>query len=213
MKMILENDNSELSGYFEAFLEDFQKIATDMLAAINVDRGATLKIPDAEYNRLKRVGEALDALAKRKFNFENTPDFKPVVDALSQVRTSLDAFKLPEKIECVIPEGERNIAVPEIDTKPFVESVRKLEQLFLSGIGVRITNFEEMPLVFEKASVGSSQSGMKLPEYDYVSIAYPNSTTEVYTFKFGGSSGDVVAITTVVYTNSSKDFISSVTKE
>lgn len=157
--MIMENDNSELAGYFEAFLEDFQKIATDMLSAINVDRGATLKIPDTEYNRLKRVGEALDALAKRKFNFENTPDFKPVVDALGQVQQSIERFKFPERIPLDMPAMERNIASPEIDLKPVTQSIEKLEQLFLSGLGVRITNFDEMPLVFDKVT-GATGGGV-----------------------------------------------------
>ena len=48
--------------------------------------------------------------------------------------------------------------------------------------------------------------------HDYISAAYPNSTTEVYTYKEGGASGTTVATITVVYTDSSKDLISTVTK-
>lgn len=158
-KLILEQNNDELAGYLEAFLEDFQKIATDMLAAINVDRGATLKIPDSEYNRLKRLSEGLDALAKRKFTFDNVPNFQPVVDALGRVQKSIDGFKFPEKVSVDMPPMERNIATPEIDLKPVTQSIEKLEQLFLSGLGVRITNFDEMPLVFDKVT-GSTGGGV-----------------------------------------------------
>ena len=47
--------------------------------------------------------------------------------------------------------------------------------------------------------------------YDYVGVAYPQSDTEVYTFKTGGSGGTTVAIVTVVYTDSTKADLSSVT--
>jgi hypothetical protein len=48
--------------------------------------------------------------------------------------------------------------------------------------------------------------------YDFVSVSYPDSITEVYTFKKGGSSGEVIATITVVYTDSSKLKISTVSK-
>ena len=54
--------------------------------------------------------------------------------------------------------------------------------------------------------------GLNMPEYDYVSVAYPTSTTETYTFKTGGSGGTTVATIAIVYTTSTKDYISSVTK-
>ena len=55
-------------------------------------------------------------------------------------------------------------------------------------------------------------SGLSLPTYDYVSVAYPNATTEIYTFKTGGSGGTTVATVTVVYTDSTKEDLSTVTK-
>jgi len=54
--------------------------------------------------------------------------------------------------------------------------------------------------------------GFALNEYDYISAAYPNATTEVYTFNVGGSGGITVNTITVVYTDSTKSFISNVTK-
>lgn len=54
--------------------------------------------------------------------------------------------------------------------------------------------------------LGSLLSGLV---YDYLSASYPNSTTEVYTYKVGGSVGTTVATITVTYTNSTKDIFLS----
>lgn len=56
-----------------------------------------------------------------------------------------------------------------------------------------------------------TESGLALPVYDYVTNA-PTSTTDVYTFKVGGSSGTRVAQVTIVFTDNTKTTLSSVTK-
>lgn len=61
-------------------------------------------------------------------------------------------------------------------------------------------------------NASSSSSGLILPAYDYVSVAYPDGVTEVYTFKSGGSGGITVATVTIVYTASDKANLSTVTK-
>ena len=48
--------------------------------------------------------------------------------------------------------------------------------------------------------------------FDYIGATYPDTETEVYTYKSGGSSGTVVGTITVVYTDSTKAVLSSVTK-
>jgi len=55
-------------------------------------------------------------------------------------------------------------------------------------------------------------SGLISASYDYIGATYPNSTTEVYTYKTGGASGTTVATVTVVYTTATKDLLSTVTK-
>jgi len=55
-------------------------------------------------------------------------------------------------------------------------------------------------------------TGLNIGNYDYVSVAYPVATTEVYTFKEGGAGGTTVATVTIVYTDSSKQNLSTVTK-
>ncbi len=49
-------------------------------------------------------------------------------------------------------------------------------------------------------------------DFDFLSVAYPSGTNEVYTYKNGGSGGTVVATVTIVYTDSTKASLSTVTK-
>lgn len=55
-------------------------------------------------------------------------------------------------------------------------------------------------------------AGLVTLPYDYIAAAYPNATTETYTFKTGGSGGTTVATVTVVYTDATKENLSTVTK-
>jgi len=48
--------------------------------------------------------------------------------------------------------------------------------------------------------------------YDYILATYPTSSSEVYTFKLGGSGGTTVATVTVQYTSASKQVLTSVTR-
>lgn len=48
--------------------------------------------------------------------------------------------------------------------------------------------------------------------FDYIAASFPDSVTEQYVYKIGGSSGTTVATITVVYTDSSKSQLDSVTK-
>ena len=58
---------------------------------------------------------------------------------------------------------------------------------------------------------GESLSGsMWTLPYDYVGAAYPDTETEVYTTKLGGSSGSIQEVITVIYTDSTKENLSSV---
>lgn len=59
---------------------------------------------------------------------------------------------------------------------------------------------------------GSSGGLLDGVVYDFISAAYPNATTEVFTFKNGGLSGATTATVTVVYTDSTKENISTVEK-
>lgn len=54
--------------------------------------------------------------------------------------------------------------------------------------------------------------GLVSSTYDYIAATYPDSLTEVYVFKTGGSSGTTVNSVTVVYTDSTKANISTVAR-
>jgi len=64
----------------------------------------------------------------------------------------------------------------------------------------------------EGSSLIGVVSGLQIPVHDYISVAYPSSDTEVYTFKTGGSGGTTVATLTVEYTDSTKENLSSVAR-
>lgn len=49
-------------------------------------------------------------------------------------------------------------------------------------------------------------------DYDYIAVAYPSTTSETYTYKTGGVGGTTVATITVVYTDTTKENISSVAR-
>ena len=72
-----------------------------------------------------------------------------------------------------------------------------------ASVGVRNKSFSNVNPSVDYFNIGS---------YDYVSVAYPINTEEVYTFKTNGATGNTVATITIVYTDSTKDNISTVTK-
>jgi len=45
---------------------------------------------------------------------------------------------------------------------------------------------------------------------DHIAVTYPNTVTEIYTYKDGGASGTVLKTITVVYVTASKDDLLSV---
>lgn len=51
-----------------------------------------------------------------------------------------------------------------------------------------------------------------LDKFDALSATYPDAITEVYTYYNGGLTGTVVAVVTVVYTDASKNNVTSVVR-
>jgi len=56
-----------------------------------------------------------------------------------------------------------------------------------------------------------TESGLRLPIYDYVSNTSA-STSDTYIFKLGGSSGETVCTVAIVYTDNTKATILTVTR-
>lgn len=76
------------------------------------------------------------------------------------------------------------------------------------------TPYGRMPTKNQTSKVVDAiQTGFIIASYDYVSmILSVGDTTETYTFKTGGSGGTTVATVTIVYTDSTREILSSVTK-
>lgn len=58
----------------------------------------------------------------------------------------------------------------------------------------------------------ATKGGLFIPEADYIGVSYPTNSSEVYTYKRGGSQGEIVAILTLIYTDDTKANILSVAK-
>lgn len=56
-----------------------------------------------------------------------------------------------------------------------------------------------------------ASGGFSVGSYDFVSLAQ-TSLSDIYTFKSGGSNGTLVATITIVYVDTTKNVISTVTK-
>jgi len=57
-----------------------------------------------------------------------------------------------------------------------------------------------------------NESALVKESFDYIKCVYTDSVTETYTYRNGGASGTIVAVLTVVYTDSTKDNFDSVTR-
>ena len=55
-------------------------------------------------------------------------------------------------------------------------------------------------------------AGLVTLPYDYIAATYAPASSETYTFKTGGSGGTTVATVNIVYTDSTKSVLTSVTK-
>lgn len=54
--------------------------------------------------------------------------------------------------------------------------------------------------------------GLVTTQYDYISVTYPTTTQEIYSFYLGGSGGTLVSTVTVNYTDTTKNFILNVAR-
>jgi len=85
-------------------------------------------------------------------------------------------------------------------------------QIVTNSISGDNPDFDVAKETTPKGAVQIVTQGLSLPYYDYVSVAYPDSVTETYTFKTDGASGTTVGTVTVVYTSSTKESLSTVTR-
>ena len=74
---------------------------------------------------------------------------------------------------------------------------QKFEELASGELAVRVTQGES----------GSLLEGIT---FDYIAATYPTTSSEVYTYRNGGSGGTVVATVTVTYSDATKETLTSV---
>jgi len=74
-----------------------------------------------------------------------------------------------------------------------------------------LQNFERLePNKSARYVISVGQNILAGVEFDSISVAYPNATTEIFTYYAGGLSGTLNATVTVVYTDATKEDVSTV---
>jgi hypothetical protein len=128
---------------------------------------------------------------------------KPIKEVLDEISAKLE-FKPEQKQKIEFPTSDEDaIAVRVINPQP---------QMIGGGFS---GGGSSMPKTRDDAGkeYGLVTSGIKLPVYDYVSMALSvGDTTETWTFREGGASGSTVAQIKIVYTDSGRTVISTVTR-
>lgn len=78
--------------------------------------------------------------------------------------------------------------------------------------GTAVTSETRRVVVGEDGSLRSSAGGLINDPYDYVSVAYPDGTTEIYSFYYGGTAGTNQGTITLTYLDSNKGTLSTAVK-
>jgi len=199
-------DKSEREKNINLLLKEVKEVAKEVRAQgkyekteINLADMEDLlrKLNDKEYPEipevdLSKIEGELKKIAGKKV------DLKEITTSLGNIYDVLLKAWLPsENAIQVIVKNQVKSGGGGGGIIPFQDTSRNPVKPIVGSDGYLITNVNNV-LVEEK--------------YDYVAITYPDGTTEVYTFKSGGASGDTVATVTLVYTDTSKDNLSTVTK-
>ena len=165
---------------------------------------------------------------------EITSRLDRLTEQVSNIRLEVPApqeIKIPEMPESIgIDEGEEIIKSLKKINKSVEESVVEFPTEADNPISVRLSDGERfynaIPNAIRsfasgasipKVDLGSNEeaasvaSGLTLRPYDYVSLNI-SSATETYTFKRNGSGGTTVNTVVIVYTDSGRTDISTVTK-
>lgn len=124
---------------------------------------------------------------------------------LSSILKSVQGIKFPT-------DAKNPVAVRLSNGEEFVEAFSKAAErvLFTSAGGGRTPSLEVTggTEVVPTVDLGS----LVIDKYDYVSVAYPTATSEVYTFRTGGSAGTRTATVTLNYTDATKESLSTATR-
>lgn len=93
-----------------------------------------------------------------------------------------------------------------------LESITQAEHISPEKTGDNIEAKKVALYAWNGSQWERSGSGLTPSTYDYVEYTNTSDTVDTYVYKVGGSSGTTVATVTIVYTDSTKATISSVTR-
>lgn len=182
-----------------------------------------INVPKADVPQAQvevKIPEIIIPEPKVTVNNDNSSISKVIEKGFSMIVKLLGGFKIPEP----------KITIPKIDI-PKIVMPKTMEIKGDVGIlGVDRDNPLSVIMVDEKGNyagfnpkisvsgMGGGQvnmatfNGFSVPAYDYVSVEYPGATTETYTLKKGGSGGEVVQTLQLIYFDSGKSILKTVTK-
>lgn len=129
------------------------------------------------------------------------PDIQPLAEEVGVLKGVLEAMS--SELKSAVDSAS------ESDSKAQREMVASMKLVRKAIEDIALPVAERLPRdPFGNLSTVNVAQLVTKP-FDEIAATYPNTTTEVYTYKSGGVSHTVV---TVVYTNSTKEVLSSVTK-
>lgn len=182
-----------------------------------------------------------DILFPESLKVTNFDDLKSYFDQMCEVMRTCMVVNVPapqvtvnspdvhvpkiEIPEIVIPEITVQAPEMDLDLSPLLEAIKSLKDVIRRTSANTLTKMQAMSgpnaVTVRKGQIRVNNtsnesipvvSGLSLPKFDYVSNSISPATTETYTFKTGGASGTTVATVTIVYTDSTRVDISTVTK-
>lgn len=144
-----------------------------------------------------------------------------------EVRVEVEAPDPPDvDLSAITSTVEDALArMPQVDTAGLAQSIvsgmaESMEPLAEQGRLLQAAT-DELVLLRKKingvARGGGGGGGSGTPlkntlvteQFDSIEATYPSSSSEVYTYRMGGLSGNTVAVVTVSYTNSTKEVLES----
>lgn len=206
---IAEKIDAEIKNF-----PDIQKIKGDVNANVNfpeIQKIAGEVIAKVLFPHIQKVSGRV----KADVDFPDVQKIKGEVEALVNfevLTTKMESLfaDLAKRIPLAVgPETSTDKANPQ----KYIPVRLTNGKFFYEMASQTIQSNGRVAAAVEKLVAQAGNNGSFITQnYDYVSVAYPDGTTETYTFKRNGASGTTVATVTVVYTDSTKENISSVTK-
>ncbi len=131
-------------------------------------------------------------------NIDFNPEIKIDLDRLLTALTPLKYLsdKAGKPLSVRLSDGERFVQA----LKALADKQERVVQAFATtSPGLTIDELKHI-------------SGMTFETFDYISAAYPDLVTEIYTYKSGGVGGKTTGTISVVYSDATKENLLSVTK-